>query len=66
MYIHLTNFSVNKKGDVPNDYPDGLYYEDAFNANSISFLTSSCNFRLPGEQVDNLRIVGVHERCGWS
>jgi len=23
MYIHLTNFSVNKKGDVPQDYPPG-------------------------------------------
>ena len=23
MYIHLTNFSVNKKGEVPTDYPAG-------------------------------------------
>ena len=23
MFIHLTNFSVNKKGEVPKDYPDG-------------------------------------------
>ena len=23
MYIHLTNFSVNKKGEVPKDYPEG-------------------------------------------
>ena len=22
-YIHLTNFTVNKKGDTPNDYPKG-------------------------------------------
>ena len=26
MYIHLTNFSVNKKGDVPKDYPDGMSF----------------------------------------
>ena len=68
MYIHLTNFSVNKKGEVPTDYPKGQtwckYFRVTFDADLIqcvilfeeSILLINCWFSISGCQVNKWTI----------